>query len=147
MQSNLKYKECSDRKVKAAPFKLNVYCFILQLIADHQGSKTSFQEFFCKGPWIVEKILPDASASSMRANYGFYTDDDYANTSQIKYCWTNSQPDDDTIIAHAGLYVITWETECAEFPKSSGIELIMSHTNNEDAVDVHKRDQNLPKVD
>ena len=42
MQSYLKYKEYYDRKAKAAPLKRNDSCFILQPIADHQGSKIPF---------------------------------------------------------------------------------------------------------
>ena len=45
MQSYLKYKEYYDRKAKAAPLKPNDYCFILQPIADHQGSKIPFREY------------------------------------------------------------------------------------------------------
>ena len=59
MQSYLKYKEYYDRKAKAAPLKLNDYCFILQPIADHQGSKIPFREYQWTGPYIVEKVLPN----------------------------------------------------------------------------------------
>ena len=43
MQSFLKYKDYHDRKAKAAPLKINDYCFILQPIADHQGSEIPFR--------------------------------------------------------------------------------------------------------
>ena len=59
MQSYLKYKEYYDRKAKAAPLKPNDYCFILQPIADHQGSKIPFREYRWTGPYIVEKVLPN----------------------------------------------------------------------------------------
>ena len=45
MQSYLKYKEYYDRKANAAPLELGDYCFILQPLADHQGSKNPFREF------------------------------------------------------------------------------------------------------
>ena len=59
MQSYLKYKEYYDRKAKAAPLRQNDYCFILQPIADHQGSKIPFREYRWTGPYIVEKVLPN----------------------------------------------------------------------------------------
>ena len=51
MQSYLKYKEYYDRKAKAAPLKQNDYCFILQPIADHQGSK--FHSVNIDGPDLI----------------------------------------------------------------------------------------------
>ena len=59
MQSYLKYKEYYDRKTKAAPLKQNDYCFILQPIADHQGSKISFRKYRWTGPYKKEKVLPN----------------------------------------------------------------------------------------
>ena len=57
MQSYLKYKEYYDRKAKAAPLELGDYCFILQPLADHQGSKIPFREFRWIGPYVIEKVL------------------------------------------------------------------------------------------
>ena len=45
MQSYLKYKKYYNRKAKAAPLQQGDYCFILQPIADNQGSKIPFREF------------------------------------------------------------------------------------------------------
>ena len=59
MQSYLKYKDYYDRKAKAAPLKQNDYCFILQPVADHQGSEIPFREHRWTGPYIVEKVLPN----------------------------------------------------------------------------------------
>ena len=50
MQSYLKHEEYSDRKVKMTPLKQNEYCFIQQLIADHQRSKVPLREFRWIGP-------------------------------------------------------------------------------------------------
>ena len=58
-QSYLKYKEYYDRKAKAAPLKQNDYCFILQPISDHQGSKIMFREYRWTGPYILQKVLPN----------------------------------------------------------------------------------------
>ena len=59
MQSYLKYKEYYDRKAKAAPLQQGDYCFILQPLADHQGSKIPFQEFRWIGPCVIKKVLPN----------------------------------------------------------------------------------------
>ena len=45
MQSYLKYKKYYDRKAKAPPLQQGDYCFILQPLAAHQGSKIPFREF------------------------------------------------------------------------------------------------------
>ena len=59
LQSYLKYKEYYDRKAKASPLKRNDYCFILQPIAEHQGSKIPFREFRWIGPYVIEQVLPN----------------------------------------------------------------------------------------
>ena len=119
MQSYLKYKEYYDRKAKAAPLKQNDYCFILQPIADHQGSKIPFREYRWTGPYIVEKVLPKENYIVRKLN---------SNKTQIlhrirlrKYEPNtvlqdirqegNLQPDDGIVIPQDDLYVITWETE------------------------------------
>ena len=45
MQLYLKYKDYYDRKAKAAPLEHGDFGFILQPLADHQGSKIPFREF------------------------------------------------------------------------------------------------------
>ena len=127
MQSYLKYKEYYDRKAKAAPLKLNDYCFILQPIADHQGSKIPFREYRWTGPYIVEKVLPNDNYIVRKLN---------SNKTQIlhrirlrKYEPNtdlrdirpegNLQQDDEIVIPQDDLYVITWETNFGEFPNSA----------------------------
>ena len=124
MQSYLKYKEYYDRKAKAAPLKQNEYCFILQPIADHQGSKIPYREYRWTGPYVVEKVLPNENYIVRKLN---------SNKTQIlhrirlrKYEPNtvlqddrpegNLQPDDEIIIPQDDLYVITWETNFGEFP-------------------------------
>ena len=126
MQSSLKYKEYYDRKAKAAPLKQNEYCFILQPIADHQGSKVPFREYRWTGPYVVEKVLPNENYIVRKLN---------SNKTQIlhrirlrKYEPNtalqddrpegNLQPDDEINIPQDDLYVITWETNFGEFPNS-----------------------------
>ena len=126
MQSYLKYKEYYDRKAKAAPSKQNDYCFILQPIADHQGSKIPFREYRWTGPYIVERVLPNENYIVRKLN---------SNKTQILHRIRlrkyephtvlhdirpegNLQPDDEIIIPQDDLYVITWETNFGEFPDS-----------------------------
>ena len=128
MQSYLKYNEYYDRKAKAAPLRQNDYCFILQPIADHQGSKIPFREYRWTGPYIVEKILLNENYIVRKLNF---------NKTQIlhrirlrKYEPNtalqdnrpegNLQPDDEIIIPQDDLYVPTWETNFGEFPDSTG---------------------------
>ena len=58
LQSYLKYKEYYDRKAKAAPLEQGDYCFILQPLADNQGSENPFREFRWMGPYVIENVLP-----------------------------------------------------------------------------------------
>ena len=124
MQSYLKYKEYYDRKAKAAPLNENDYCFILQPIADHQGSKIPFREYRWTGPYIVERVLPNENYIVRKPN---------SNKTQTLHRIRlrkyephtvlqdirpegNLQPDDEIIIPQDDLYVITWETNFGEFP-------------------------------
>ena len=126
MQSYLKHKEYYDREAKAAPLKLNDYCFILQPIADHQGSKIPFREYRWTGPYIVEKVLANENYIVRKLNF---------NKTQILHRIRlrkhepntdlqdirpegNLQQDDDIVIPQDDLFVITWETDFGEFPIS-----------------------------
>ena len=59
MQAYIKYKAYYDKKANASNFKEAEYVYILQLKADHQGSKIPFTEFRRIGPYIIEKALPN----------------------------------------------------------------------------------------
>ena len=115
MPSYLKYKEYYEGKARAAPLQLNNYCFILQPIADHQGSKIPFREFRWIRPYIVERVLPKENYIVRKLN---------SNKTQIllriglrKYepksvlrderPEGNLQPDDEIFIPQDDLYVIT----------------------------------------
>ena len=56
MQAYIKYKAYYDRKANASKLKKANYVFILQLKADHQGSKIPFTDFRWIGPYIIEKV-------------------------------------------------------------------------------------------
>ena len=126
MQSYLKYKKYYDRKAKAAPLNENDYCFILQPIADHQGSKIPFREYRWTGPYIVERVLPNENYIVRKLN-----SNKTQNLHRIRLRKYephtvlqdirpegNLQPDDEIIIPQDDLYVITWETNFGEFPDS-----------------------------
>ena len=127
MQSYLKYKDCYDRKAKAAPLEQGDFCFILQTLADHQGSKISFREFQWIGPYVIEKVLPNEKYIVRKLN---------SNKTQIlhrirlrKYTPNtplqdfrpegNFQADDEIIIPQDDLYSISWETNFDDFPPNS----------------------------
>ena len=55
MQSYLKYKENYDRKTISAPLEQGDYCFILQPLADNQGSKIPFRDNRWIGPFVIQK--------------------------------------------------------------------------------------------
>ena len=118
MQSYLKYREYYNRKAKASPSNENDYCFILQPIADHQGSKIPFREYRWTGSYVVEKVLPNENYIVRELN---------SNKTQTLHRIRlrkfelntvledirpegNLQPDD----------VNTWETNFGEFPDSAG---------------------------
>ena len=127
MQSYLKYKEYYDRKAKAAPLQQGDYCFILQPLADHQGSKVPFREFRWIGPYVIEKVLPNENYIVRKLT---------SNKTQILHRIRlrkltpnteirdvrpegNLQADDEIIIPQDDLYNISWETELEDFPLNS----------------------------
>ena len=118
----MKYKEYYDQKPKTAPLKQNDYCFILQHIADHQGSKIPFREFRWIGPYIIGKVLPNDNHGVRKLN---------SNKNQIlhkirlrKYEPNTALPDErpegnlqpvEEIVIQEDLYVISWETNSGDF--------------------------------
>ena len=126
MQSYLKYKEYYERKAKAAPLKQNDYCFILQPIADHQGSKITFREYRWTGPYLVEKVLPNENYIVRKLN-SYKTQilhrirlREYEPNTDLQDIRPegNLQQDNDIVIPQDDLFVITWETDFGEFPNS-----------------------------
>ena len=119
MQSYLKYKQFYDRKDKALPMKQNDFCFILQPIAYHQGSKILFREFRWIGPYIFEQVLHNENYIVRKLN---------SNKTQILHrirlrkheptfplSEGNLQPYEEIVIPQDDLYVITWETNFGDF--------------------------------
>ena len=151
MQSYLKYKEYYDRKAKAAPLRQNDYCFILQPIADHQGSKIPFREYRWTGPYIVEKVLPNENYIVRELN---------SNKTQILHrirlrkfepntALQDTRPEgnlqlDKIIIPQDDLYVITWETNFGDFPDSTEENSFPSCRETLDASNDHDNDARAP---
>ena len=146
MQSYLKYKDYYDRKAKAAPLEQGDFCFILQPLADHQGSKIPFQEFRWIGPYVIEKVLPNENYIVRKLN---------SNKTQIlhrirlrKYTPNttlqdtrpegNLQADDEIIIPQDDLYIISWETNFDDFSPSTEQQIIPNdsptHLDEQDAI-------------
>ena len=132
MQSYIKYKEYYDRKAKAAPLKVNKYCFVLQPKADNQGSKIPFRDYRWVGPFAVQKVLPNENYIVRRIN---------TNKTQILHRirlkkFVPNQPlednfreqqlqlDEEIVIPQDDLYVITWETDFGEQLVTRGNETI-----------------------
>ena len=87
MQSYLKYKEYYDRKAKAAPLQQNDHCFILQPIADHQGSKIPFREYDGSVRMLLKRFCRMKVISSgnlIQTKHKSYTAFDYANKNRIQ---------------------------------------------------------------
>ena len=145
MHSYLKYKEYYDRKAKAAPLLQGDFCFILQPLADHQGSKIPFREFRWIGPYVIEKVLPNNNYIVRKLN---------SNKTQIlhrirlrKYTPNTPLQDirpegnlqaDDEIIIPQNLYIVSWETNFDDFPPSSEPHTILDnyppHHDEQDAI-------------
>ena len=146
LQSYLKYKDYYDRKAKAAPLEQGDFCFISQLLADHQGSKIPFREFRWIGPYVIEKVLPNETYIVRKLN---------SNKTQIlhrirlrKYTPNstlqdirpegNLQADDENIIPQDDLYIVSWETIFDDFPPSTEQQTIPNdyptHSDEHDAI-------------
>ena len=127
MQSYLKYKDYYDRKAQAAPSEQGDFCFILQILADHQGSKIPFREFRWIGPYVIEKVLPNENYIVRKLNstktqilHRIRLRKDTSNTTlQDTRPEGNLQADDEIIIPQDDLYIISWESNFDDFPPST----------------------------
>ena len=118
-----KYKRIYDRKAKSFFLKLNDYCFKLQPLADHQGSKTPFREFRWSGPYCVDKVFHIKNISSgnsirkknskiaIELRSWIRTTHDLIGCSSWREfkAWWWIFPQDD-------FYVITWEIDFGTIP-------------------------------
>ena len=157
MNSYLKYKEYYDRQLRAAPLKekdKERYCFVLQLKADHQGSKSPFRDYRWVGPFIVQKVLSKENYLVRRLNtnrthllYLIRLKKLVPNQSlEDSYREERLQPDEDIIFPQDDLYTITWKTNsgeqlatrCCHFIPSSLLNSEESITSNDDANDAHE---------
>ena len=130
LQSYLKYKEYYDRKAKAAPLEKGDYCYILQLSADHQGSKIPFREFRWIGLYVIEKVLPNEnyivrklSSDKTQIIHRIRLRKDTPNKELTDVRPEgNLQADGEIVIPQDDLYTISWETEFDNFPSHSDLK-------------------------
>ena len=130
MQSYLKYKEYYDRKAKAAPLQQGDYCFILQPLADHQGSKLPFREFRWIGPYVIEKVLPNENyivrklSSSKTQILHRIRLRKYTPNKELRDVRPegNLQADDEIVIPQDDLDNFSWEMEFGDFPMHSDLK-------------------------
>ena len=150
MQSNIKYKKYYDKKAKASPLKEKDYCFILQLKADHQGSKIPFREFRWIRPYLVEKVLPNNNYIVRKLNtnktqilqrirFRKYNPEKPPEDNHQETQW---QVDDNIVVAQDDLYTIAWEAEFGGhlfdipiiYTDPNAIDFDDSHTQGPDTV-------------
>ena len=130
MQLYLKYKEYYDCKAAAAPLQQGDYCFILQPLADHKGSKIPFREFRWIAPYVIEKVLPNEkynvrklSSNKMQVLHRIRLRK-YTPNKELRDVRPegNLQADDEIVIPQDDLYIISWETEFDDFPMHSDLK-------------------------
>ena len=146
MQSYLKYKDYYDRKAEAAPLEQGDFCFILQPLADHQGSKIPFREFRWTGPYVIEKVLPNKNYIVRKLNSNKtqilhrirlrkYTPNTTLQDTRLE---GNLQADDEIIIPQDDLYIISWETNFDDFPPNTEQQTTPkgypTHSDEQDAI-------------
>ena len=129
MQFYLKYKDYIDRKAKAAPLQENDYCFILQPIADHQGSKIPFRESLAEWKLHSPKTQFQQNADLNRIRLRNY---EHNTVLQDIRPEGNLQPDDEFVIPQDDFYVITWETNFGEFPNLNEGNMIPTRIDSAD---------------
>ena len=127
------------------------YCFILQPLADHQGSKIPFREIRWIGPYVIEKVLPNDNNIVRKLS---------SNKTQIIHhirlrkhtpvtelrdvrLEGNFQADDEIIVQQDVLYVISWEAEFDDFPSYSDLP----NTSDESPVDSDQPDVIITDLD
>ena len=109
----------TTKKAKASLSKEKDYCSILQLKADHQGSKIPFRDFRWIGPYSVEKFLLNNNYIVRKSNI---------NKTQIlhrirlrkhnpekhpedNYQQARWQIDDNIVVPQDDFYTTAWEAE------------------------------------
>ena len=130
MQSYLKYKKTYDRKANAALLQQGDYCFILQPLADHRGSKFPFREFRWIGRHVIEKdfsiencIVRKLISNKMQFLHRIRLRKYNPNTDlRDVRPEGNLQADDEIVIPQDDLYITSWETEIDDFQPYSNLK-------------------------
>ena len=123
MQAYIKYKAYYDRKTNASKLKKADYVFILQLKADHQGSKIPFTDFRWIGPYIIEKVLPNniylvrkigTNKTQILHRMRLRQFTPRQPLPDVPVTQREWQPDSEVVITHDDLYARAWEFEYDE---------------------------------
>ena len=123
LRAYIKYKAFYDKKANASKFKQADYVFILQLKADHQGSKIPFRVFCWIGPYMIEKVLENNNFLVRKIGTNKTQNLHRMRLRQftarqlipdIPITPRGWQPDPEVVITHDDLYVRAWEFEYDE---------------------------------
>ena len=120
MLSYLKYKKNFDRKVSAAPLKVNDYCYILNPKADNQSTKFAFQDCIWTGPYVVIKVLSNNNYTIRKIGTR-YTQTLHRNRIRpyepkqrmpdVTVRANEYLPDRDVQVSHNEWYAVSWEMD------------------------------------
>ena len=120
MLSYLKNKKYYDRKVPAAPLKVNDYCYILNPKADNQSTKFAFQDCIWTGPYIVIKVLSNKNYTIRktgtrhtqtlhRIRIRHYVTEQLVPDVTVRA--NEYLPDPDVKVSHNEWYAVSWEMD------------------------------------
>ena len=117
LQSYIEHKRYYDKKAKASPLKEKDNCYILQLKADHQGSKIPFRDFRWVGPYLVDKVLPNNKNMVRKLNFNKtqilhrvrFRKYNTEKPPEDNYQETRWQVEDNIVIPQDDLYTIAWD--------------------------------------
>ena len=119
-QAYIKYKASYDKKANASEFKEADYIYVIELKADHQGSKIPFIKVRWVGPYIIEKELPNNNHSVRKIGSNktkvlhrmqllpFTT---RQHPADIRITPQERKPDPEVNLKHDDLYARAWEYE------------------------------------
>ena len=118
MQAYIKYGAYYDKKANASKLREADHLYVLQLKADHQGSKNPFTEFRWIGLYIIEKVLPNNNCL-VRKNSTNKTQvlhrmricqfTPRQPPADIRIVPQGVKPDTDVSLKHDDLYARAWE--------------------------------------
>ena len=145
VQSYLKYKAYYDRKTKASTLETTDYCYMLNPKADTQATKFPFREIRWRGPYKVEKDLPNNNYIFRRLGTNktqllhrirlrkFIPQAPFADMFVRETDW---QKDDQMPIANDDLYAQSWNTNFGSNPFDDGLTDSLPHEEDTEYVPI-----------